>query len=120
MNNNLSMRVRPSARLTDFIALIHSYSAVLKFQEQGISIAEIPLYMLGQEPRYEEPHEPVNLSLCGGPFPEDKRVRWPFYCDHLLEVSFRFGSQWWTFKFSPGRKYENREIPKDAPQLQFP
>lgn len=41
-------------------------------------------------------------------------TRWPFFVERPMEIAFQFGEQWWSFKFSPGKTYEEREIEAPA------
>jgi hypothetical protein len=45
---------------------------------------------------------------------EPEYTRWPFWVERPLEIAFQFGDQWWSFKFSPGKTYEDRAMEPPA------
>lgn len=117
-----------SCRLSDIRAMLDSYG--VEVWNQGLLYRRAPLHSFplgGGEPtvlpwekclfpiidttvdvrlcRYEPPSEGDFLTGI-----RERCTRWPFYVEEPLEIMFRMGDQWWKYKFTPGKTYEERRI----------
>lgn len=114
----------PESRLSDVLALLDSYAAELT--DRGRVVLCVPLHMLDYNPDAADWDMPVPPTIDEtlelrmiryqpAPEPEDfltgirQRVtRWPFHVEQPLVAEFVLGAQWWQFKFSPGKTYQER------------
>jgi hypothetical protein len=125
----------PEASAADVRAALDSYGVELK--KSGRPILRVALFMVAPgsgllfEPKTQtvrsarplfdedfstEVDRLLQLRLIRyepqGEMEEDPpATRWPFFVEQPLEIVFCFGSQWWSYKFSPGKKYEEIEDP---------
>lgn len=123
----VQMVLSPQSRLSDVRALMDSYGIELVKDRRVLVCA--PLHWCAYEP--DEEYDPWN-----SPFPPviDKTIEvrliryqppvddflqgirertircWPFFVESPLEICFSFRDQWWLYKFSPGKVYQERQM----------
>lgn len=116
----------PESRLADITAALESYAVQVK--KDGLVYQQGPLYWcerievnMKECPFFPVVDRKIELSLIRWASPEFNRGhRWPFFVDEPLELCFTLGDQWWSYKFTPGKTYEERHIdfgerPETAP-----
>jgi len=114
------MGFAPQSRLDDIHALMDSYA--LEWWKDGLLILCAPLHWCAYEPDEEQdiwhmsgPPRSVEIRLVRfEPPPEgdilegirERNTRWPFFVNEPVEIWLSLRDQWWLYKFSPGKFYE--------------
>lgn len=113
--------------LSDVYALLDSYA--VEIWRGGLLYSSTPLYYfqmgileLDDLSRFNPTpviDEALNVRLCRykpsvGDRTPPLHARWPFFVEQPLEIVLSLASphgvQWWLYKFSVGRQYEEREV----------
>lgn len=115
--NELALMAGIDGTRSDLIAFFQSYAAELT--KDNLPIACVPIIHLPIRTFTPQQFDPVidwtyclNLVRYQLPPCENQinKTRWPFFVNTPLQVGFFYGDQWWIYRFSPGKLYENREF----------
>jgi hypothetical protein len=125
-SGTVQMALSAPSRLSDIRALLDSYG--IELVKDGRVLLCAPLHWCAYEPDEEHdawnsPFPPVidktiEIRLIRYEPPVDdflrgireRTVRWPFFVEWPLEICLAFRDQWWLYKFSPGKFYEERQM----------
>jgi len=117
--DEIYIRVSPTCLLSDLKSLYDSYMLTVK-TDNFINL-QIPLLwcptssvkksiVSGLFPIHSEIDKRLDVSLTKFCFGENENNRWPFWVEEPARISIRLGTQWWVYKFSPGKFYEERNM----------
>ncbi len=132
--SGVRVNVSSSSQLVDLRALLDSYA--VEVWENGLLYFRTPLHFCrwgAMEPPPLEsleffpainPGIDVRLVRYEPPVGDEdflapirvRCTRWPFYVEHPLEICLIVGDQWWSYKFSPGEKYEEHIMQVERPK----
>lgn len=117
----------PESHLSDIRAVMDSYGIRLTIEDKVYFQAPLHFCEHGDEKPVEYlTHDSqlfpkidgrIKISMIQYTPPEEddvlegireRNTRWPFFVEQPLAIMFTFGNQWWEYRFTPGKKYEER------------
>lgn len=123
-SETVRFRFSPMSRLGDIRALLDSYG--VEVWMEGLLYLRAPLHFCelasGEAAAsglaFPAVDKKIDLRLCRFEPPaedflegiRERSTRWPFFVNDPLEVVLYLGDQWWVYKFTPSRFYEERRI----------
>lgn len=115
----LEIKTLPSVgsnNLQDTYAFLHSYAVELKKDGElklCIPCQNIPIERFTPINVFPEIDPTLELTLIlWKPDTKGKEIktRHPFFVKHIFIIGYFVGDQWWIFKFTPNKLYENRTL----------
>ncbi len=123
MPGTIFMYFSGHSKYSDVCAALDSYAVEL--YHKGKQLLGVPLHScsdLSEAPAFSgqtEIDKTIDLRMVQySPAPDDflkgireRTTRWPFWVESPMEVCFRYGDQWWVYKFTAGKTYLDRIPP---------
>jgi hypothetical protein len=129
-SDELKMIWSPESRLSDIYATLDSYA--VEIVKDNLVYRRCPLHAVElYEPLDSSPKidfktftipamdfkTEVRMIRFGLPPGEtdylshrERKPRWPFFVEHPIRIMFLLADQWWDYRFTPGKKYEDRRM----------